>query len=376
MLNKIDAKIRLKRSTVASTVPTIGASTDHTDGSWSSEDIYSGEMFYNEPDQKLWIGTDTGIREFVLGSTSGNSADIFEYDSDVSGRIKPLIGYGITNTGDNSAIISGLGNTNTGNLSFIGGGYGGQITSTHSSIIGGYNNRVYSNYSSVIGGYHNTITATGTMNFIGNGQENTISNSSQRSVIVGGQYNTISGASIECSIIGGDSNTINGKTNAHIIGSNITATEDDFTYVENLNISNNIKTNNNEAFLSDSVAIGGSTNESSAGNSAVIGGSTNIARGTQSGVFVGSGHTVTHSNSAILGGASITSDAINTAYVDNLKVEAYCRLFVTTVAALPAAGLTQTTGSIIMVSDETGGYVLAFSDGTNWRRVTDRAIVA
>lgn len=31
---------------------------------------------------------------------------------------------------------------------------------------------------------------------------------------------------------------------------------------------------------------------------------------------------------------------------------------------------------LIFVSDETGGAVPAFSDGTNWRRVTDRAIVS
>lgn len=32
--------------------------------------------------------------------------------------------------------------------------------------------------------------------------------------------------------------------------------------------------------------------------------------------------------------------------------------------------------SVILVSNETGGAVLAFSDGANWRRVTDRAIVS
>ena len=32
--------------------------------------------------------------------------------------------------------------------------------------------------------------------------------------------------------------------------------------------------------------------------------------------------------------------------------------------------------SLIMVSNETGGLTLAFSDGTNWRRVQDRAIIA
>ena len=44
-----------------------------------------------------------------------------------------------------------------------------------------------------------------------------------------------------------------------------------------------------------------------------------------------------------------------------------------TVASLPNVG--GGTG-IIYVSDETGGATLAFSDGTNWRRVQDRAIVA
>jgi len=43
-----------------------------------------------------------------------------------------------------------------------------------------------------------------------------------------------------------------------------------------------------------------------------------------------------------------------------------------TVAGLPAA----TAGKVLYVSNESGGAVLAFADGTNWRRVTDRAIVS
>jgi hypothetical protein len=31
---------------------------------------------------------------------------------------------------------------------------------------------------------------------------------------------------------------------------------------------------------------------------------------------------------------------------------------------------------MIYVSDEAGGAIPAFSDGTNWRRVTDRAVVS
>ena len=43
-----------------------------------------------------------------------------------------------------------------------------------------------------------------------------------------------------------------------------------------------------------------------------------------------------------------------------------------TVATLPSAA---TSGTMIYVSNEPGGAVIAFADGTNWRRVTDRAIV-
>ena len=45
-----------------------------------------------------------------------------------------------------------------------------------------------------------------------------------------------------------------------------------------------------------------------------------------------------------------------------------------TVAGLPTASLW--TGGICYCSDETGGATLVFSDGTNWRRVQDRAIAS
>lgn len=44
-----------------------------------------------------------------------------------------------------------------------------------------------------------------------------------------------------------------------------------------------------------------------------------------------------------------------------------------TVATVPDAS---EPGRMIYVSDEAGGAVPAFSDGTNWRRVTDRAVVS
>lgn len=44
-----------------------------------------------------------------------------------------------------------------------------------------------------------------------------------------------------------------------------------------------------------------------------------------------------------------------------------------TVSTLPSAN---PAGGMLFVTDETGGSVPAFSDGTNWRRVTDRQIVS
>lgn len=46
-----------------------------------------------------------------------------------------------------------------------------------------------------------------------------------------------------------------------------------------------------------------------------------------------------------------------------------------TVAGVPNASLVP-PGSMIYISNEAGGAVPAFSDGTNWRRVTDRAIIS
>lgn len=45
-----------------------------------------------------------------------------------------------------------------------------------------------------------------------------------------------------------------------------------------------------------------------------------------------------------------------------------------TVSTVPSAS--DNPRAMIYVSDETGGAVPAFSDGTNWRRVTDRAVIS
>ena len=62
-----DSRIKLKRSTVTATVPTVPSSNDHTDGTWIATDIYKGELFYNQADSVLWTRGDSGI-ECIQGT--------------------------------------------------------------------------------------------------------------------------------------------------------------------------------------------------------------------------------------------------------------------------------------------------------------------
>jgi hypothetical protein len=59
-----------------------------------------------------------------------------------------------------------------------------------------------------------------------------------------------------------------------------------------------------------------------------------------------------------------------------LTVEGAMRVGRYVKSALPPAGSTDGAGAMIYVWDDVGGAVLAFSDGTSWRRVTDRAVIA
>lgn len=57
----------------------------------------------------------------------------------------------------------------------------------------------------------------------------------------------------------------------------------------------------------------------------------------------------------------------------NLTLGGTLQLDSSTVAGVPSAS---PAGQMLYISDETGGAIPAFSDGTNWRRVSDRAIIS
>lgn len=65
-------------------------------------------------------------------------------------------------------------------------------------------------------------------------------------------------------------------------------------------------------------------------------------------------------------GSIVTGGSI---YPDQFVLPSYTVAQLANLAAVPA-------GSMVFCSDESGGSVPAFADGTNWRRVTDRAVVS
>ena len=129
-INKIDSRIRIKRSTITGATPTIGPSTDHMDGTWSVDDIYVGELYANLEDDKLWVGTNNGPKEVTLIPTGETSTRPFQVVSGTTNSVKPTFG---TNTNDstNAAILGGSGNdTNGFNNLFI---LGNSITASKSN---------------------------------------------------------------------------------------------------------------------------------------------------------------------------------------------------------------------------------------------------
>jgi hypothetical protein len=152
--------------------------------------------------------------------------------------------YSIGNT-----ITGGFDNYSLSYYGFIGGGYGNYIDGRSSAIVAGDGNKQYTNTDHCfIGGGVGNIMDNGTDgSVIGGGHRNKI-NKSYRSSILGGKYNIISGNfnSDYNTIIGGINNYITGSTNTHIIGSNITATTSNTTYLNKLKFSDSGST-----FISD-----------------------------------------------------------------------------------------------------------------------------
>ena len=173
--------------------------------------------------------------------------------------VNTTIAGGRSNTasGDFAFIGSGLTNVNFGELSVIGGGLRSCIIKpdgtegANSSVIGGgIDNSIFSDTNTsghfMGAGGCNIIQTTngqyGTQNVIVGGSYNTITGSgdvgtysTSRNFIGAGQCNTISGSSLDSAILAGKNNLLQ-HSNSFILGSNITSSAEDTTYVNNLDV--------------------------------------------------------------------------------------------------------------------------------------------
>ena len=91
-----DSRIKIKRSTVTATVPTVPSSNDHTDGTWIATDIYKGELFFNQSDGVLWSRDDSGA--VCLGGSASltiASADVLTLNTTPLTIVGAVAGYAI-----------------------------------------------------------------------------------------------------------------------------------------------------------------------------------------------------------------------------------------------------------------------------------------
>lgn len=120
----------------------------------------------------------------------------------------------------------------------------------------------------------------------------------------------------------------------------------------------------------DSIAIG-RTAEARADSATAIGPGSDVTGANA----IALGHDVTNTVAGTARIGYATTSVVELGAAGQLELEGANSQFVLpsyTVATLP----TGTTGGMILVTDETGGAVPAFYDGTDWRRVTDRAVVS
>jgi hypothetical protein len=91
-----DSRIKIKRSTITATVPTVPSSNDHTDGTWIATDIYKGELFFNQADGVLWSRDDNGVT--CLGGSASltiASAGVLTLNSTPITIVGAVAGYAI-----------------------------------------------------------------------------------------------------------------------------------------------------------------------------------------------------------------------------------------------------------------------------------------
>lgn len=187
-----------------------------------------GQVLSSTGNKTLWIDQifSTDINWLQSTVRLNNNNTVSNEKATISG------GTGNSASGLASTVGGGVGNSATGNYSTVSGGRGNAtLTSSNATVCGGKENYASGGSSVVAGGFQNG--AGGDYSIVGSGQRNNCSGN--YGVISGGRDNAIGEASFS-SISGGKNNNTSTFSNAHIVGSNITADRSDTTFVENLSI--------------------------------------------------------------------------------------------------------------------------------------------
>ena len=202
-------------------LPLVFASTNNINTALGSNCICSSDQFSTILGGKLNTasGNYTTITGGYSGCTTGNYSHIGGGSCNFVSAPYGVIGGGCQNIASGSS------------TSFVGGGSLNKATGPSSIVVGGDCNCATFNYTAVLGGQCNCATGT-YYNTILNGLCNAAS--AIAGTIINGTCNTASG--IYSTIINGCCNDAKGYRNTTIIGSNLSATAADTTYVNNIAI--------------------------------------------------------------------------------------------------------------------------------------------
>jgi hypothetical protein len=201
-------------------------------GYWEVEPTNENSITTNFNSNSLLNATEYG---FVVGRI--NTLDNSDYSSILGG-----VSNNIENSTSSMIMASSSNITGGANYGVILGGTGNNMDSVdYGFLLGGNGNTNNGqNYSGIIGGFDNTIEGTASSSVILGGTLNDIGGAGSYNTIIGGYNNNISGTTnvVSNSIIGGNGNTIEGDLDNIIIlgGVGVTATQENTTYVDNLNI--------------------------------------------------------------------------------------------------------------------------------------------
>jgi hypothetical protein len=202
-------------------------------------------------DRCLNIG---GCTNFIGGGILNTSSGVYNFIGggicNTNTSIQGSIGGGICNlaSGRGSAMPGGAFNNISSVFGAIGGGSNNSNSGYRSVVTGGGSNNVIAQCASINGGFGNVICSAGLASSIGGGNNNLITGA--RSVIAGGSCNIVSGA---CSFVaGGSANDTKGFENTFILGTALSASVANFTYVNNLSsqgvvVANPLRVGNSQA---------------------------------------------------------------------------------------------------------------------------------